>query len=176
MELSPQYVIGIVVGSILGALVGRWVLIAMMTPFVWWSDWRDKRRRERIAAALANVRAWMKAMGLPILTPAFVKTDDDRVMFHRNALFFSSMQPPLFERWDAASSHGVTVIRGWREARAMCSAQVIEHTGGIEIDFDHFNPDYGIGPAVGHMIEALWPGKTDPFKIQKALRKRGIDA
>lgn len=79
-----------------------------------------------------------------------------------------------FTRWDFNPSHGETAIRGWRENVGMWSMQVVQHSTGVyEVDFDMFNPDWGVLPLIGHGIECLWPGKTDPFKVAKGLRKRG---
>lgn len=122
---------------------------------------------------LANLQAWIAALGLPILIPLAVRKD--RAFFAPNGLFLAEIDGrPDFARWNAVAGHGVTAICGWREARATCSAQVIQHEGAIEIDFDRFNPDFGAGPAFGHLVECLWPGKTDPFRVQRALLKRGI--
>ena len=123
---------------------------------------------------LANLEAWIVALGLPALVPLAVL--EDRVIFRYSDPFVEAIAARSdFSRWDAVTGHGATAHRGWRERRATCSAQVIEHTGGpIEIDFDLFNPDYGAAPALGHLLECLRPGKTDPFRIQRALAKRGI--
>ena len=73
-------------------------------------------------------------------------------------------------------SHGTTAVRGWRERVARFSMQIVEHNHGIlEADFDLWNPNHGILPAAGHLVECLWPGKTDPFRILRGLRGRGIE-
>lgn len=77
------------------------------------------------------------------------------------------------------TNHGETVIRGYREAVGRCSAQVIVHQSEVEMDFDHHNPR-DVVDGIGHAIEVLrnkfGRRKTDPFKIARELRKRGINA
>jgi hypothetical protein len=81
-----------------------------------------------------------------------------------------------------------TAVRGYRENRFYCSAQLIAHeddTGALicfEIDWDWFNPDvtegaYRVGSLLGHCGEFVWyratRTKTNPFQIARRLRKRG---
>lgn len=80
----------------------------------------------------------------------------------------------LFAAWNYVRNHGLTALRGWRERVARCSMQVVEHRAAIEVDFDLFNPDFGLLPALGHIVEIAWPGKTDPFRVMAGLRNRGI--
>jgi hypothetical protein len=83
--------------------------------------------------------------------------------------------PEKFSTWEYVQNHGVTAVRGWREEVPWCSMQIILHdTGIIEVDYDLCNPNYGVLPAAGHLIEVLWPGKTNPWRIEKGLRKRGV--
>lgn len=108
-----------------------------------------------------------------------VATLADRTLFYATPSFLVGLdyltEMQEFERWDFVKNHGVTAFKGWRESRATCSMQIVLHTDLIiECDFDHFNPDYGLAPAIGHAVEYLWPGKTDPFAIMKRLRKRGV--
>lgn len=90
-----------------------------------------------------------------------------------------------FGRWDKGlKGHGETAWRGWRECVIRFSMQIIEHLKlfdsltPFEIDFDYWNPDGGVAPATGHIIEVilnkLKKRKTNPFRIMKALRKRGF--
>ena len=77
--------------------------------------------------------------------------------------------------------------RSWRENRSLNAMEVTIHiphpatAASIEIDFDYFNPNYGVAVAVMHMFECLYnhlplrKHKTDPYKIAKALNKLGID-
>ena len=71
--------------------------------------------------------------------------------------------------------HGPDVISSWREPVPWYSLQIIHHANGlIECDIDIANPTQGIAPALTHLCEICWPGKTDPFRIMRGLRKRGI--
>ena len=80
-----------------------------------------------------------------------------------------------FKRWDFVSNHGLSAIEGWREYEPMESMQIIRHDYGVlEVDFNRFNPDFGLALSFGHLFEILRPGKTDSFAVAKGLRKRGI--
>jgi hypothetical protein len=115
--------------------------------------------------------------------PATLLTLIDRTFFLRNDFFmreFLRLVPEVFDIWSFNQNHGLSAIAGWRERRARCSMQLIEHEYGygvaaLEADFDIFNPQHGLFPAIGHLVEVLWPGKTSSFRIARMLRKRGID-
>jgi hypothetical protein len=81
-----------------------------------------------------------------------------------------------FNCWKFNRNHGATAINGWRELSHRCSMQIIEHDTGVwEFDVDLYNPDYGVMPAMQHLLLEVWkPGKTDPFTVAKGLKKRGI--
>lgn len=131
---------------------------------------------QKIERCLANIVIAIRHHGFPDLTP--ITTQCDRVVFAHNKAFIDQINvSPAFSSWAFNSNHGTTAIRGWREEVALCSMQVIEHTAAIEIDFDLYNPNYGIGPALLHgFLEVWWPGKTDPQHVTKGLIKRGIIA
>jgi hypothetical protein len=130
-----------------------------------------------IAQCLANITAWLEWHGLPpLFTVAAMR---DRAVFRYDQPFIDRMQlmatAGLMVRWDLGiRKHGLTARCGWRERVTRCSAQVIEHRDGVEVDFDLFNPDMGAGPAIGHALECLWPGKTDPFRVRRGLIGRGL--
>lgn len=131
-----------------------------------------------IAQCLANITAWIDWRTLPVLFA--VVTQRDRAIFQYYQPFLEQLDHQAvtgeFARWDIGiREHGLTARYGWRERVARCSAQVIVHRAAIEIDFDLFNPDFGAGPALGHALECLWPGKTDPFRVRKGLLKRGME-
>ena len=75
------------------------------------------------------------------------------------------------------TNHGGTALRGYREDVGRCSAQIIVHPSEVEMDFDHHNPR-DVVDGIGHAVEVLrnkfGRRKTDPFKIARELRKRGI--
>ena len=84
----------------------------------------------------------------------------------------------------------VTAVRGWREKVILCSAQFILHEFPehkfFEVDFDIFNPERGIGPAILHLGEYIRyrlpqvvgqnKHQTNPRLVRARLRKRGMDA
>jgi hypothetical protein len=77
--------------------------------------------------------------------------------------------------------YGPSALWGVRQRWPTASMQCILHQGWagdqvlLEIDFDRCNPDMGLIPAFGHLVECLWPGPTNPFAIARALRKRGAE-
>lgn len=103
----------------------------------------------------------------------------DRVLYRRVKPFMRRLEqlvPEHFEKWPFNRNHGLTAIDGWRERTAKCSMQIVEHDHGVlEVDFDLYNPNHGLLPAIGHLFEVWTPGKTDPFKVARGLRKRGLD-
>lgn len=101
----------------------------------------------------------------------------DRVMLQYIAYPVSKLSySDKFRVWWFPGNHGTTAVTSYRENVPMYSLQLIYHTGGIwEADIDIFNPDYGLAPAAGHLIEVLWPGKTNPYRVRRGLLKRGIE-
>jgi hypothetical protein len=103
--------------------------------------------------------------------------------------FFKDTNIPLNVKFDSAKywkaclqlrgfseviGHGSTAISSYREPVSRYSMQFIFHSDGrIEIDFDPFNPDMGLGPALGHAIQWMWWGATDPEKVYRYLVKNG---
>lgn len=85
----------------------------------------------------------------------------------------------LFTRWDAVKNHGPTALCGWREAVPFNSMQLIFHNTGslgvVELDIDRCNPAGGLFPAIGHSVEVLFPGKTNPFAVYRGLLSRGVE-
>lgn len=134
------------------------------------------------AQCLANIRAWLRWTGLDY-TAEPLRTAPDRAVWPRNAVLEQHIAS-LVERkvlLAAPSQYkGEDVICGYREDVGMCSAQVIIRQGGVEIDFDHFNPTRDVVGAVGHGVEVLQNkfGRrlTDPARIERMLRKRGVYA
>jgi len=129
------------------------------------------------AQCLANITAWLDWHRLPALTPVTVQRD--RVVYEPCQEFLDQIQYQAgeggFARWDMGmKEHGLTALYSLRECVARCSAQVVVHRAAIEIDFDLFNPDFGVAPAIGHAIECLWPGKTDPRRVRRGLIARGL--
>lgn len=44
----------------------------------------------------------------------------------------------------------------------------------FEADIDLCNPDGGLLPLLGHLLEVLWPGKTDLWGAPKWPMRRGV--
>ncbi len=97
----------------------------------------------------------------------WVQEFNDRTSFRPWSLFID----------DLHSGNGFgTAVKGWRENVGWYSMQVVQHkSGAFEFDIDICNPDYGLAPAIGHLIEVLWPGKTDPYRVRKGLIGRGMN-
>jgi len=76
-------------------------------------------------------------------------------------------------RWPDSSTQP-TGRWSWRQNVARFSLQIVEHSVAFEMDIDLFNPDQGAVPAFLHTLEVLRPGKTNPFRVMRGLRKRGI--
>jgi hypothetical protein len=124
----------------------------------------------------SNCDAILRHYKLPHLHA--VATLYDRTMYLELPDFMKALEklvPDWFSRWDFVHNHGTTALRGWRENVPMYSLQIIQHdTHILEMDFDIFNPNYGVLPAAGHLLEIMWPGKTDPYKILHGLERRGV--
>lgn len=72
--------------------------------------------------------------------------------------------------------------QNYRQECAGCSLQVNYNpmTRRASLDIDPWNPDFGLGPMLLHIFGAVIPNAltkkdTDPFKMLKTLRKRGVD-
>lgn len=132
-----------------------------------------------------NIRNAFLHYGLPQLK--LIETREDRCFFEFNRDFLAR----LIEK----KGFFVNDIKkgGWRENVRRCSMEVYLHdepflgringrrilySRVIEVDFDYWNPMYGLYPLVRHGIECLinylLGRKTDPFKIRKGLVRRGI--
>lgn len=123
-----------------------------------------------------NVQAGLGYHGLLGIGLDVVATQTDRVLLRKAGIEAKLAGSPQFDEWKFNQNHGATAYRGFRERVAWCSMQLVLHeTGVVEIDFDLCNPDFGVLPAIGHLIEILWPGKTDPFRVRKGLLKRGMN-
>lgn len=108
-------------------------------------------------------------------------TQVDRITIRGTAGFHEHVQKLTgsghFNAWEFNRNHGTTADFGYRETCWRCSVQLVHHTSGIwEVDVDHYNPDYGVLPAMQHLFLEVWkPGKTNAYSIRKGLLGRGID-
>ena len=131
----------------------------------------------RIRQNELNAQAAFRYHDLP--APRCIAMFVDRTLWERTGLFLErlcSIVPGRFERWPFNRNHGTSAVQGWRERVATCSMQIIEHDYGvIEVDFDLCNPNHGLLPAIGHLVEVMTPGKTDPFRVMRGLRRRGLE-
>lgn len=130
------------------------------------------------AICLKNVTNWLKFRNIPYPVPLSVS--QDRVLFPkltamRAAIYRSVADGILFP--GNYKNHGKTAVDGFRENCGTYSAQVIIHVNHIEVDFDYFNPWDVVG-IIGHGWEVarnkILGRKTDPRKVAKALKERGI--
>jgi len=130
------------------------------------------------AICLKNVSSWLKFRKIP--DPAPISVRQDRIFFPnytdmRAAIYNAVAEGVLIPA--NYKNHGETAIAGYRESCGMYSAQVIIHVNQIEIDFDYFNPWDVVG-IIGHGWEVarnrFLGRKTDPRKVAKALKERGI--
>lgn len=127
-----------------------------------------------------NVRTWLKYQGVDP-NMKFIKVCQDRVFMDRNHGFESEVfrMAKDLKKLDPCycGNHGKTAMLGYRESIGRCSAQIVVHTDCIEIDFDYWRPWDVVG-LIGHGWEVLtnqiFKSKTDPFKIQEELKKRGV--
>lgn len=129
---------------------------------------------------LENVEAWMRAYGAPSIwiwgeepDRVWFKSGEDWPVWVARMAQDGRLVPGNYR------NHGETAIVGWREAVGRYGAQLVEHEDGLwEIDFDYWNPWDVVG-VVGHLGEVvgnkLRKRKTDPWKVAKGLRKRGIE-
>lgn len=128
---------------------------------------------ESIAICKRNLEALFRFHGLPLI--AAEEMEVDRIKGLAPGLAEALDAHPAFRKWDEVKNKGPLAIRGWREFTARWSLQVVlfrfDRYGA---DVDHFNPDFGLGPALLHFGEVLIPGKTDPAKVARGLRKRGV--
>lgn len=144
-----------------------------------------KQIRSPEEQCLWNIQSWLRAVGAPN-TLKLSKACVDRCFFHDTGGEFTK-----WLRREAETGYGRFDNLGWsyREQVPTTSAEVTIHNGWVsmhdvwtvEIDFDYYNPYYGVLYALLHAAECLknkWPwkkSKTDPFRIAKGLKKRGIN-
>jgi hypothetical protein len=130
-----------------------------------------------IAQTRENVLAILRAHAMPV--PPVLATLTDRVLFAPSLAFRGRLlrcaAAGTFRPWPFSSNHGTTAVRSWREGVPFASLQIVEHAEALEVDIDLCNPDAGVAPALGHLVEVLWPGKTDPFRARKWIMRRGIE-
>lgn len=130
------------------------------------------------AICLKNVVSWLKFRKIP--DPAPISVHHDRVFFPK----YTDMRAAIYNAVAEGvlipgnyKNHGKTAVAGYRESCGMYSAQIVIHVNSIEIDFDYFNPWDVVG-ILGHGWEVarnkLFGRKTDPKKVAKSLRERGI--
>lgn len=127
-----------------------------------------------------NVRTWLRYQGIePNLK--FTKVCRDRVFLDRNHEFEEEIIRLCLHDYKMdmcyCGSHGKTALIGYRESVGRCAAQIVVHADCIEIDFDYWRPWDVVG-LIGHGWEVLTnkisKSKTNPFKIQEELKKRGV--
>lgn len=131
---------------------------------------------------LQNMTAVLASLGAPEMEVEEVL--EDRVFFIRT---------PEFDEWLKNSDAFASVLGGhqyrgeWAQATYRqkiptysMNLQVYERF--VEADIDYYNPDLwnsDLRGIIGHLFEVtvnfFWKRKTDPFKVAKELRKRGVE-
>jgi len=144
------------------------------------------RRKDRPVQFLKNFEAWRVFNFAPRVWHTFYLRDD-RLMFQGN---WEQWLDDHCDPWNVGiSKHQPfgrqTAVRGWHEPVPYCSAQFIlhddpEHGNCFETDVDMFNAAGGLGSMFLHGIEyahhRINKCKTDPYRVRKILRRRGINA
>jgi len=149
----------------------------------------------RKAQTKANVEAWLRPLyqvaswsdyGCP--TVEIIEVREDRCLLSYSVEFEEWLRTGM-DRWDLLiGKHKPigrkTAVKGWRERRATWAAQIIHHYDVevgpfFEFDFDPHNPNWGLFYTILHIKDAakekLTGRRVDPFKVAKALRKRGLE-
>lgn len=121
----------------------------------------------------SNVQRWFRDQGLP--ARCLFGHQRDRCLFLADADILhwcdEHMDPWTWGIGRHRPNGYKTAARGWRERRATNAAQIIEHHDDdifCEIDFDGFNPAWGVAPALGHLAHVVLRRKTDPRKVALA--------
>ncbi len=132
----------------------------------------------------ANIVAGLKYHGFPLPTD-IVAAQWERNLFRPDSAFLQVLYTLVHLTLPAVFSpdignykrfHGPTAVGSWRECVAFTSMHMILFSNSIvEVHYDLCNPDGGVAPAIGHGLECLWPGPTNPWRVAKGLRRRGID-
>lgn len=132
-----------------------------------------------VEQCLRNVQAWLEWVGAPPLE--LIIGLEDRCYFENTEEFDEWLKRESADGYARFHKLG----NSYREQVPCTSAEVTLHSfigvDVVEIDFDYYNPDYGLFYMLLHGIEVLknklpWrQTKTDPVKIAKGLRKRGIE-
>ncbi len=144
------------------------------------------QKDKSIGQCLENVSAWVAQALDGQLRPLFsraelIATAKDRCFYKLLSEDFGKLLALLNQNYENflveayTADHGETAVFSRREAVPFCAAQLTVHfSNTVEIDFDLCNPRMGAVPALGHLVEVLWPGKTDPWRVMKGLRRRGF--
>lgn len=148
------------------------------------NKWLQRGRRQ----CQANVEAWLTHYDCP--PAAVTEARIDRCLLEHSAPFVEHIEAKL-DPWRIAiedhkpkGGETVSARRGWREPVATYSAQLIEHELAgdrfVEIDFDPHNPNWGVALVIAHgfdwVKERITGTRVNPFKVRKALDKRGVEA
>ena len=148
----------------------------------------------RKAQTKANVEAWLcnfyQVRRWPEAWPPVEITEvhEDRCLLSYSIEFEEWVRAGM-DRWDLLiGKHKPigrkTAVKGWRERIAKWAAQIIHHYDVevgpfFEFDFDPHNPNWGLFYTILHIKDAakekLTGRRVDPFKVAKALRKRGLE-
>lgn len=133
-----------------------------------------------VAQMAMNIQAVLRHYALPEIV--VLTTQTDRLTAVVAEGFEAALELAQFRAWPFNANHGTTARASWREPCCTYSLQAVAHTTGVwEFDVDYVNPhpSEGLACTVGHVFEVVWNRlrrrKTDPFRVRRALVKRGID-
>ena len=131
-----------------------------------------------------NISEHLVFLGAPPDSLVLNRAEYDRCFFEPRGKFLAwLMRSGLFEEWNEVKNHGETAVRGWREVGARPSMQAVLHSFDegmrweVEIDFDLWNPAWGLIPAAAHFFGEVLPNKltgrkTNPEKVARLLARR----
>lgn len=120
----------------------------------------------------ANCRAIFTHYNLPQLELA--ESRKDRCFFHYSAAFDKRLQELVDTGWF------VWLICSYREVVGRYATEITMDWQIMEVDIDYFNlyPKQGLAYTMGHICEFFYNkltwSKTNPFRVARGLRKRGI--
>jgi len=139
---------------------------------------------------VAVLRHYEKATGLQLFSLILIRMQPDRCIFQYSEDFAGLCNALTSDGYfiDDPSCHGYRenvpryameiTFHGEPPTWPIPADQIME--SAIEIDFDYWNPCYGIPYAIMHLATEVIPNfllrkRTNPFKVAKGLRERGIE-
>lgn len=132
----------------------------------------------------ANIVAGLRFYGFPALrSEDWLSAQRDRNIVRLPSGFVTYLLTRLMgeggfarDPGDFHHFHGPTATGSWRECVPFTSMHIVAFENGTaEIHYDLCNPSGGVIPVIGHGLECLFPGPTNPFRVARGLKRRDID-